>query len=290
MTGFTDLHWTSTDQLTLYSRDYSPKGSTARLPILCLHGLTRTSRDVEELAPWLAARGHRVLVPEMRGRGRSDHDPHPSNYVPTIYASDVIALLDRAGIEAAIFIGTSMGGIITTLVATMAPERVAGAVLNDVGPEVDPRGLERISSYVGVSADIRSWDEALAYVQRINAGAFPGFDHDDWMAFARRTFADEDGVPRFDYDPAIRRPITDGNAAAPDAAAAWKGFEMLAAGRPLLVLRGSRSDILSRETADRMRHCGESVAVVEISEVGHAPTLDEAQSRAALAAWLDRQG
>lgn len=287
MSDFTDLHWTSSDGLTLYARDYPPASEPGRTTLVCLHGLTRNSRDFESLAPWLAGRGHRVLVPEMRGRGRSDRDPEPKNYAPPVYAGDVIALLDHAGVERAIFIGTSMGGIITMIVAAMAPERVAGAILNDIGPEVDPRGVERIASYVGVGETIEGWDDALAYVRRINADAFPDYGDEDWATFARRTFRDEGGIPRFDYDPAIRSAVADGGPA--PAADPWPGFSRFAAGMPLLVLRGSRSDILSSETAERMKASGDSLELVEIEGIGHAPTLDEPQSRAAIGAWLERQ-
>lgn len=288
MTAFADVYWTSADGLALYARDYPAQGDAQLLPVICLHGLTRNSRDFEMLGPWLAERGHRVLVPEMRGRGRSAYDPVAANYVPQIYAGDVIALLRSARIERAIFVGTSMGGIVTAIVATLESSMVAAAILNDVGPEIDPRGIARITSYVGKGGPIDSWAQAADYVAQIHFEAFPDFGPADWMAFARRSFRDEDGTPRFDYDPAIARPVKDGKAAPPDADAAWAGFANLAAGRPLLVLRGGLSDILSPATVERMKRQSATVDVVEIDRVGHAPTLDEAQSRAAIAQWLDR--
>lgn len=287
MTASADFHWTSADGLDLYARDYPAQSDTQKPPVICLHGLTRNSRDFEELAPWLAGKGHRVLVPEMRGRGRSAYDRAPANYVPPVYAGDVIALLASARVERAIFIGTSMGGIITAIVAALAPKLIAAAILNDVGPEVDPKGIARITSYVGKGGPIDSWEQAANYAARIHSEAFPDFGPADWMNFARRTFRDEHGTPRFDYDPAIAQPVKDGQAA-PPADAAWAGFANLAGDRPVLVLRGALSDILSSETAERMARQSATVQVVEIDRVGHAPTLDEPQSRAAIAQWLGR--
>ena len=274
------------DGLCLYARDYPPRADADTLPIVCLHGLTRNAKDFDGLARRLAARGHRVVVPDMRGRGRSDHDPDPTRYVPQIYVGDVIALLDELDIAGAIFIGTSMGGIITMGVAAVRPALVAAAVLNDIGPEVAPEGLARIASYAGQPVTINSWDDARAYLRRFNHAVFPQFDEEAWMAYARQTFReDADGKPQLDYDPAIAVPIQAGRLKA-DPASAWSLFDTLCRDRPVLVLRGMLSDIVSNGILARMQARAPSLAVAQIPGVGHAPLLDEPESLAALDHFL----
>ena len=147
--SFADLTWTSQDGLTLHARDYAAARPVTGVPVICIHGLTRNARDFEDLAPRIAALGRRVLAVDVRGRGRSARDPQPLNYHPGTYAMDVVALLEATGIDRAVFVGTSMGGIIAMVLASIRPEAIAGAVLNDVGPELSPLGLARIGGYVG---------------------------------------------------------------------------------------------------------------------------------------------
>src|SRR3712207_6651095 len=166
MTEFDDRFWTSADGLNLYAREYAGSSGPARLPVICIHGLTRNSRDFEEVAPWIAARGRRVLAVDVRGRGRSNHDPSPANYQVPIYAGDMVALMTASGIARAVFVGTSMGGLITLALGAMNPGVVAAAVLNDVGPELSPVGLRRILGYVGGDkAPVRTWDDAADFAQ-----------------------------------------------------------------------------------------------------------------------------
>src|SRR5579864_4508779 len=147
MTQFVERRWTTPDGLQLSGRDYAGAAAEARLPVICLHGLTRNARDFEDLAPRIAARGRRVLALDVRGRGQSAWDPQPMRYVPATYAGDVLALLDALGIARAVFIGTSMGGLITMVVGALRPSAVAAAVINDVGPELTPEGLARITGF-----------------------------------------------------------------------------------------------------------------------------------------------
>ncbi len=287
MDAFVDRWWTSPDGLQLYARDYGGAGGPSKLPVICLHGLTRNSRDFEAVAPLLAGTGRRVLVPDVRGRGRSAWDPHPLNYHPGTYAHDVIALAERLGIAQAVFVGTSMGGLITMTLSAMRPDLVAAAALNDVGPELSPVGLKRIASYAGGGASITSWDDAIAYARRINETAFPHYGPADWDAFARRLFReDETGRPTLDYDPDISAPI---RAAGPNALAPtlWPLFQAFALSRPTLLIRGERSDLLDAEVAARMRALGD-MSYVEVSGVGHAPMLTEPEAQEALLAFLDR--
>ena len=285
MADFVERRWTSRDGLSLYARDYAGAAGVARLPVICLHGLTRNSKDFGALAPLIAATGRRVIVPDVRGRGLSDRDPVVSNYVPNTYAGDVLELMDKLGIARAIFVGTSMGVIMSLAIFGMRRRAVAGLVLNDVGPEVSPVGIERIKSYVGKKVDIGSWDEAAAYLERINGRAFPDYVAEDWAAFARRTFAEGDGAPVLDYDAAIMQPLSQNRYKAMTFVA-WHLFKRLARSAPLLLIRGELSDLLSSEIADKMQRRAPTIRRVEVPRVGHAPMLDEAPAVDAINAFM----
>ena len=285
MADYVERRWTSRDGLSLFARDYAGASGPARLPVVCLHGLTRNSKDFEELAPRIAAAGRRVIVPDVRGRGLSDRDPVGANYVPNTYARDVLALLDKLGISRALFIGTSMGGIVSLAMSGMRRRAVAGLVLNDVGPEVCNVGIERIKSYVGKKVDIGSWDDAAAYLRSINGAAFPDYEDADWAAFARRTFADRDGAPKLDYDAAIMQPLSQNRYKAMTFVA-WYLFKRLAKTAPVLLIRGELSDLLSAEIADKMQRRAPAIRRVEIPRVGHAPMLNEPPAVEAIQAFL----
>ena len=285
MADFVERRWTSPDGLSLYARDYAGAAGAARLPVVCLHGLTRNSKDFEALAPLMAGTGRRVIVPDVRGRGLSDRDRNPANYVPNTYARDIILLLDRLGISQAIFVGTSMGGIISLAISGMRKHAVAGLVLNDVGPEVCDVGIERIKGYVGKKVDIGSWDEAAAYLRSINGAAFPDYGDEDWAKWARRTFADSDGLPRLDYDAAIMQPLSQNKYKAMTFVA-WYLFRRLARRAPVMLIRGELSDLLSMEIADKMQRRAPSLKRIEVPRVGHAPMLDEAPAVEAISAFL----
>lgn len=289
MTDIADRHWTSPDGLTLFARDHAPSAGPGRLPVICLHGLTRNSRDFEALAPHMAAQGRRVLSLDVRGRGRSAWDPDPQNYNPAVYAGDVAALFDQAGISRALFVGTSMGGLITMTLAALRPGLVAGTVLNDVGPEVGAAGLARIGGYVGGAPEAATWAEAAAYARATNGAALPRLTEADWERFARRIFREtEAGRLVLDYDPAISQVFKVAPTAAPAAAPPdlWPLFGALAAGRPLLLVRGETSDILEPETAARMALIAPHMRRVEAPGIGHAPTLEEPAVMQAIDAFL----
>lgn len=285
MTAYTHLHWRSADGLALHARDYP--GTADRAPVICIHGLTRNSRDFEDLAPVLVgATGRRVIAVDVRGRGASERSPDPMTYNPGMYAADIMSLLDDQAIGRAAFIGTSMGGLIMMTLALMRPDAIAAAVLNDVGPEIAPEGLARIAGYVGVSADVADWAGAAAYVKAGNGAVFPSYDDADWDRIARRTFRDEAGRPVLDYDPDIAVPIraADPSAPPPDL---WPFFGALATGRPTLLIRGATSDILSPDIAARMRGEAQHMAYAEVPGVGHAPMLDESEAKGAIVALLN---
>ncbi|QDP19603.1 alpha/beta fold hydrolase [Sphingomonas xanthus] len=283
--SFAERYWPSQDGLTLYARDYAARGRQAGLPVICLHGLTRNSADFENVAHRIAQAGRRVIVPDIRGRGRSDRDPDPRRYHPRTYARDIAGMMDRMGMDQAIFVGTSMGGIITMALAGIAPKRIAAAILNDVGPEVSPEGIARIIGYAGKASPVRSWQDAADYSRRINGAALPHLAASDWESFARRTFREGPTGPVLDYDPAISLSL----AKPPGWIArqiAKLLFRKLAKGRPLMLIRGERSDILSVEIAERMQRTALHLERVEIAGVGHAPTLDEPVAVDAMARFL----
>jgi pimeloyl-ACP methyl ester carboxylesterase len=281
MNDMTERWFDSADGLRLYYRDY-PAGSPGRLPVLCLPGLTRNSRDFDHVARRLQ-RERRVLCADLRGRGRSQHDPNWQNYHPGTYLGDIARLLDDAGVARCVFFGTSLGGILTMLTAATAPQRVAAAVLNDIGPEVDPVGLARIASYVGRFPPAHTWTEAVTLVRATYEFALPGLTDEQWFDYARRSYTDVDGVPRLDMDPMIGEAVRSAPAAAaPDL---WPVFRTLGP-VPTLVLRGAASDILSRATLDRMQEEKPDLVRVEVPNRGHVPLLDEPEAVAAIDGFL----
>ena len=283
--GYADRFWRSADGLRLHARDYPAASGPALTPVICLHGLTRNARDFEDLAPRLAAAGRRVLAVDVRGRGDSAWDPQPMNYQAAVYAADVIALAGALAISRALFIGASMGGMITMALAAMKGDLVAGAVLNDIGPEVGAAGLARIRGYVGQPVEVADWAGAAAYVKKYNEGPLPHYGAADWDAMARRVFReDPTGRPALDYDPAIAVPIkAAGTGPAP---AVWPLWAGLAANRPVLVIRGETSDLLTARTLARMRKTAPMTLVAQVPGVGHAPMLDEPAALEALTAFL----
>ena len=283
---FAERRWTSADGLSLYARDYAPASGPAKLPVIAIHGLTRNSADFEVIAPLIAQSGRRVLAVDIRGRGRSDRAPDPMTYQPATYAQDVLALLNQTGIERAVFLGTSMGGLITMALAAIRSKVIAAAIVNDVGPEVAKEGLARIAAYSGQPVDTPTWADAAAYARKINAVALPHYGDADWMAFARRTFVEgPEGAPILNYDPDIAVPIRAAGAKAlvPNL---WPMFGRLARGRPVLLVRGQTSDLLSEKIAARMRKRAPKMDYVEVPGVGHAPMLDEPEAKAAIFPFL----
>jgi pimeloyl-ACP methyl ester carboxylesterase len=281
--AFAERTFTCRDGLRLYYRDY-PGPTRSGVTALCLHGLTRNSKDFEELAPRLA-RTRRVLALDVRGRGRSERDPQAVRYLPPVYAQDAIELLAAAGESRVAVIGTSMGGLLALLLAVARPDAIAGVVLNDIGPVVDPKGIARIAGYVGKGADVRSWEAAADAMKALNAPFFPEFGPADWLRFARRTYREEsDGTLRPDYDPAIAEATRTGSAVPADL---WGLYAALAK-IPTLAIRGELSDILSDETLDEMARRKPDLEVLRVARRGHAPTLDEPECVAAIEKFLLR--
>jgi len=271
----------SADGLRLFCRVYP--GPRASAPVmLCLHGLMRNSRDFDALAPHLA-RTHRVLVPDIRGRGLSARDPNSGNYQIPIYLQDVLRLLAGLGAPRVAVIGTSMGGLMAMILAATEPALVSRIVLNDVGPEVDPAGLERIRGYAGKTAPVRSWPEALAQARSLYGSAWPGLSEERWEKITRASYrANAQGIPEVDADPLISEALRDTKAAAPDLWPLWRALARL----PVLAIRGEQSDVLSAATLARMQRENPALKALTVANRGHAPLLDEPECLAAIEAFL----
>ena len=280
--GWNACYWTSPDGLKIFYRDYA--GPADRPPLLCLHGLTRNSRDFAALAARYAGE-FRVITVDFRGRGNSDRDGQPERYVPVTYAADVIGLLDHLKIPRAIFVGTSLGGLVTMIVAATALERISGAILNDIGPALEDAGLDRIRGYVGKGIDFADWNAAGAYVAGINNNLPASNGPEDWVGAARRLCREEGDRIIFDYDMAIARAFdATGGGQVVDM---WPLYRQLAH-KPLLIVRAEQSDLLSSETAAAMQEAGEDAQLVTVPGVGHAPELSEPEAAAAIDAFLRR--
>ncbi len=288
MSNFTDISYSSTDGLSLYARDYPSHSGAAKLPVICIHGLTRNSGDFDELAPWMASQGRRVLAVDVRGRGKSARDPDPRHYNAATYAGDVVKLAHDLGVERAVFVGTSMGGLITMTLALRRLKLIAAAVLNDVGPVISEKGLARIAGYAGKGCMPASWDEAACYMRDINQPAFPDNDMGEWSKWAHRAFAEnEQGQLVLRYDPNIAMPLQTGKLRA----TSWIGrmaFRRLARNRPTLLVRGALSDLVETEQASYMRRTAPAMQYAEIPGVGHAPMLTEPPAREAMAQFLSQ--
>jgi pimeloyl-ACP methyl ester carboxylesterase len=265
---------TAQDGLKLHVRSYGPRNAAA-LPVICLPGLARTGTDFEALATALAGDAkapRRVFAMDSRGRGRSDYDRNPANYNLQVELADLLAVLVALAIARAVFVGTSRGGILTMLLATVRPTVIAGCVLNDIGPVIDPKGLMRIKSYVGRLPRPASFHEAADILRRLFGGQFSKLSDDDWVAFARRTFTEAGGRIVPDYDVKLGTNLKGINPDRP-LPALWKEFDALAR-VPVMVIRGGNSDILSAATVEAMRGRRSSLDVVEVPDQGHAPLLE----------------
>ena len=283
MSAYENHYWWSDDGLRLHYRDYP--GNEARPPILCLPGLTRNARDFDGLAARLAGRW-RVIAIDLRGRGESAHAKDPMTYVPITYVQDVEALLGELGIKHYLAVGTSLGGIVAMLLAGTARARMAGALLNDVGPEIDPAGLARIRGYVGKGGSFPTWMHAARSVGDANADVYPGWGIEEWLAMAKRLYR-LNGAGRIvlDYDMKLAEPFrVPGNEAGPDMWRALSGLRDV----PTLIVRGGRSDVLSAKVATRMTDALDDVELVTVPQVGHAPMLTEDDLHAPIDRWLER--
>lgn len=284
MREFVDRFWTSGDGLKLHYRDYP--GRSDRPPVLCLPGLTRNARDFEELAERLAGEW-RVICPDLRGRGDSAYAKDSATYNPLQYAEDLFALFaQEPALARFVAVGTSLGGLLTMLIAISEPHRLAAVVLNDIGPEVEPVGIERIRDYVGQGRSFPTWIHAARALEETQGTAFPDFTVTDWLAMAKRCMAvGQNGRIHFDYDMKIAEPFAAPQGAVPPDL--WAAIDSLK-GKPALLLRGELSDVLSPDTHRRMAERLTGAEALVVPRVGHAPTLDEPVAAAAIDRLLAR--
>ncbi|NNE51109.1 MAG: alpha/beta hydrolase [Sulfitobacter sp.] len=268
----------SSDGLNLY---YEDEGEG--LPILCLPGLTRTTADFDDVTPHLA--GNRLIKMEYRGRNRSDFDPNWQNYSLPVEGRDVLELLAHLGLEQAAILGTSRGGMIGMGLAAMAKKHLLGVALNDVGPDLDPKGIEFIMVYLGRNPAARTYEEAAAALAHVFAGQFPGVPDEIWLREARRNYTQSDEGLQITYDPKLRDAIelTRG-APLPDL---WPFFDAMA-GLPLACIRGANSYLLKPETLAKMQERRPDMITAVVPDRGHVPFLNEPEAVTALQAWVEQ--
>jgi pimeloyl-ACP methyl ester carboxylesterase len=282
---YEERYYESSDGLKLYYRDY--KGPPTPLPVLCIPGLTRNSRDFEFIAAHIA-RSRRVIVTDLRGRGKSDHDNDPRHYSVAIEAADMIRLLDSADIGKAIVLGTSRGGIVALTMAATRPDRLEGVILNDIGGELEPSGLSRIWEFVGREPPMPSWDAAVAALKRSCIAEFPDVDNARWLEFAHALYREDNGQIVPDYDPklgdSLRKNIPKILPNGP-AVPLWPLLSALAQ-FPVLTLRGENSDLLSAATLEKMHALKPDLASATVAGRGHAPFLDEPEAVTAIDRFL----
>lgn len=262
------------DGLRLHVRAY---GSASRpaLPIVCLPGLSRTAEDFETLAEALTQDGdRRVIALDYRGRGRSDYDRNPFNYAVHVELADLMAVVAALDCAPAIFVGTSRGGILTMFLAALRPTLIAGVVLNDIGPVIEPKGLVRIKGYVGRLPRPRDFEEGAEILRRLFSAQFPKLGPEDWLLASRRAFRkQDDGRLMPTYDPRIAKTMEGVDFERP-LPPLWKEFDALA-NVPVMAIRGENSDLLSAATVEAMRTRRSDLDTLVVPDQGHAPLLAE---------------
>ena len=283
MGSWSDGYWWSNDGLRLHYRDYA--GKPSRPPILCIPGLTRNARDFEPVAERLAGEW-RVICVELRGRGESGYAKDPMSYVPLTYLQDVEALIRELALERFVLFGTSLGGLVTMLLAMADNSRLAGALINDIGPELETKGIDKIRSYVGKSQNFPTWLHAARFIADAQRDRYPHWTIEQWLAYAKRLCKlTPQGRIAFDYDMRIAEPFRlPGGDTGFDLWNALRGLH----GVPSLLVRGANSDLLSEETAALMVAENPAMELVTVPNVGHAPVLDEPEAAAGIDRLLAR--
>jgi pimeloyl-ACP methyl ester carboxylesterase len=265
---------TAQDGLRLHVREYGPRTARA-MPVVCLPGLTRTMADFDALAPALASGQpqRRVIAIDSRGRGQSDYDSNPENYNLAVELGDVVTVLTALEIGQAVFIGSSRGGLLTMLLAVAHPTAIGGAVLHDIGPVIEPKGLARIKSYVGKLPQPRSLTEGAQILRRLFDAQFPKLTAEQWLAAAQHSWKTDDGALVPTYDVRLSRTLAELDIERP-LPSMWNEFDALSR-VPILVIRGANSDILSAATVAAMQARHPRMQLIEIADQGHVPLLDD---------------
>ena len=264
------------DGLRLHVREYGSQ-TAPLVPVVCLPGLTRTVSDFDVLAQVLANAGaasgapRHVVAIDSRGRGESEYDKNPENYNVATELGDVVTVLAALGIGQAVFVGSSRGGILTMLLAATQPAFIAGAILHDIGPVIEPQGLVRIKSYAGKLPQPRNYNEGAEILGGLFGAQFPKLTSTDWLAAAKRTWKTADGALVPTYDVRIAQTLADLDIDHP-LPTMWDQFDALAS-VPVLVVRGAKSDLLSAETVAKMKDHHPGMEVIEVPDEGHVPLL-----------------
>jgi pimeloyl-ACP methyl ester carboxylesterase len=287
--SFSDVFCQSADDLRLHAKTIGPENAP-RLPVLCLPGLTRTADDFDAIARALAtdaAAPRRVIAMDYRGRGLSDYDPEPANYNVPNEMGDVLAIAGSLGIERAILLGTSRGGLISMALAAARPQLLAGVILNDIGPALAIGGLMKIKGYIADPPERRTWDEAERGLKELFGNVFPNLSDEGWAAWARRAFREKpgSGLERT-YDVRLAKTL---EAVTPDTPLPpiWELFDKLA-GVPLMLVHGGLSDLLLPEGVQEMATRRPDMEVVEVPDEGHAPLLADPPTMARIVAFCAR--
>ncbi|MEM9635583.1 MAG: alpha/beta hydrolase [Pseudomonadota bacterium] len=282
--------WKSPDGLTLAGKIWDQNTdvsgeSPSSLPVLCLPGLSRNTRDFNDISRFLQRRGHKIIALDYRGRGESDWDPDWRNYALPIEEKDIEAAIGHLGLERFALLGTSRGGLHALIMAgKYPPDRMAAVIFNDVGPHIEMRAIHRIAATLGRSMSNETLEGVAASLQRTLGYQFPAFEHDHWMKLAGQLASEHNGKFVMDYDPALAHQLAslDDAAPIPDL---WHLYENLE-DRPVLVLHGEHSDLLSPETCQRMLSAHPNASLKTIPGQGHAPVLWEPDTHEAIAKFL----
>lgn len=297
--GYTEHHYQSVDGLSLYYRNYGSSNNV----LVCLPGLTRNSKDFEELARRYAS-NWRVITPDLRGRGQSDRDPVPSRYQHQTYVSDIWKLVDELEIQNFVLLGTSLGGWVAMLMASQQPSRLLGVVLNDIGPVIPDEAVSRLMKYVGRVPPMPNWDAAAARIRDIYELSFHDWPDSFWRNHAHLSMHEtSEGTIVPDMDPAIGEVLRKSYrkmklarflrhfGLMKDLAALindgyWQQFHAMT--MPSLLLRGAVSDVLPEETVGRMKAIHPEMEIITVADRGHAPFLDEPEALTAIDTFLER--
>jgi pimeloyl-ACP methyl ester carboxylesterase len=271
---FASVFVTAPDGLRLHVRSYGSRAASA-LPVVCLPGLARTAADFHPLAAALTAdpaKPRLVLALDYRGHGQSDYDRNSDNYTLPVALADLSAVLIALETAPAIFIGTSYGGLLAMMLAAWRPTAIAGVVLNDIGPVIEPQGWVRIKGYVGKLPVPRNFEEGAEILRWWFDAQFPKLARQDWIAFAQRTWRQHDGRLVPDYDPKLARTLQ--GADLQRLPTLWNHFDALAR-VPLMIIRGAKSDMLASTTLQAMVSRRDEIEVVVVPDQGHPPFLVE---------------
>jgi pimeloyl-ACP methyl ester carboxylesterase len=282
---FASVFVTAPDGLTLHVRRYGSRVASA-LPVVCLPGLARTAADFHLVAAALAAdlaKPRLVLALDYRGHGQSEYDRNPDNYTLPVALADLSAVLIALEIAPAIFIGTSYGGLLAMMLAVLRPTSIAGVILNDIGPVIEPHGLVRLKGYIGKLPIPRNFEEGGEILRWLFEAQFPKLAPQDWIAFAQRTWREHGGRLLPDHDPKLAQTLQGADMQHPPTL--WTHFDALAR-VPLMVIRGAKSDMLASSTLDAMLSRRRELDVALVPDQGHPPLLTEAKLIRRIAAFV----